>query len=171
MFCLFHVVCWNQHANSTDCLHQISVVVFCAWLQLHGSWKNSQHPLEKCKCNNSLCERLSSRYFPLLWSVFVFLNPDCRTMYQELKESSWTHQMRLQNGEMRGASQYSQIDCWNCGNWCLLPISIVNNCFCSTRALICLSRNYPTLQNIEKKKKVMELREETGAVLETAQFG
>lgn len=34
-----------------------------------------------------------------------------------------------------------------------------------------LSRNYPTLQNIEKKKKVMELREETGAVLETAQFG
>ncbi|XP_068165608.1 FMR1-interacting protein NUFIP1 isoform X1 [Antennarius striatus] len=32
-------------------------------------------------------------------------------------------------------------------------------------------RNYPTLQNIEKKKKVMALREETGAVLETAQFG
>lgn len=33
------------------------------------------------------------------------------------------------------------------------------------------SRNYPTLQNIEKKKKVMELQEESGAVLETAQFG
>eukprot|EP00066_Takifugu_rubripes_P015233 XP_011604499.1 PREDICTED: nuclear fragile X mental retardation-interacting protein 1 [Takifugu rubripes] len=32
-------------------------------------------------------------------------------------------------------------------------------------------KHYPTLQNIEKKKKVMELREETGAVLDTAQFG
>ncbi|XP_028249000.1 FMR1-interacting protein NUFIP1 isoform X2 [Parambassis ranga] len=32
-------------------------------------------------------------------------------------------------------------------------------------------RNYPTLQNIEKKQKVMEVREETGGVLETAQFG
>ncbi|XP_042368971.1 nuclear fragile X mental retardation-interacting protein 1 [Plectropomus leopardus] len=32
-------------------------------------------------------------------------------------------------------------------------------------------RNYPTLKNIDKKKKVMEAREETGAVLETAQFG
>ncbi|XP_053703937.1 nuclear fragile X mental retardation-interacting protein 1 [Synchiropus splendidus] len=32
-------------------------------------------------------------------------------------------------------------------------------------------RNYPTLQNIEKKMKVMEEREVTGAVLETAQFG
>ncbi|MED6238968.1 hypothetical protein ATANTOWER_032948 [Ataeniobius toweri] len=32
-------------------------------------------------------------------------------------------------------------------------------------------KNYPTLQNIEKKKKVMEVREQTGGVLETAQFG
>ncbi|XP_076736811.1 FMR1-interacting protein NUFIP1 isoform X4 [Maylandia zebra] len=32
-------------------------------------------------------------------------------------------------------------------------------------------KNYPTLVNIEKKKKVLEVREETGAVLETAQFG
>uniref|UniRef100_A0A8P4GEJ9 C2H2-type domain-containing protein n=1 Tax=Dicentrarchus labrax TaxID=13489 RepID=A0A8P4GEJ9_DICLA len=32
-------------------------------------------------------------------------------------------------------------------------------------------KNYPTLQNMEKKRKVMEVREETGAVLETAQFG
>ncbi|XP_035005850.2 nuclear fragile X mental retardation-interacting protein 1 [Hippoglossus stenolepis] len=32
-------------------------------------------------------------------------------------------------------------------------------------------KNYPTLQNIEKKKKVMVAREETGGVLETAQFG
>ncbi|CAG04990.1 unnamed protein product, partial [Tetraodon nigroviridis] len=32
-------------------------------------------------------------------------------------------------------------------------------------------KNYPTLQNIEKKKKVMALQEESGAVLETAQFG
>ncbi|XP_056287281.1 nuclear fragile X mental retardation-interacting protein 1 [Pseudoliparis swirei] len=32
-------------------------------------------------------------------------------------------------------------------------------------------KNYPTLQNMDKKKKVMEVREETGAVLETAQFG
>ncbi|KAM9328544.1 FMR1-interacting protein NUFIP1 [Pholidichthys leucotaenia] len=32
-------------------------------------------------------------------------------------------------------------------------------------------KNYPTLQNIEKKKKVVEMREETGAVLQTAQFG
>ncbi|KAM4710711.1 FMR1-interacting protein NUFIP1 [Anableps anableps] len=32
-------------------------------------------------------------------------------------------------------------------------------------------KNYPTVQNIEKKKKVMEVREQTGGVLETAQFG
>ncbi|XP_056157038.1 nuclear fragile X mental retardation-interacting protein 1 [Lampris incognitus] len=32
-------------------------------------------------------------------------------------------------------------------------------------------KNYPTLQNIEKKKKIFELREERGDVLETAQFG
>ncbi|XP_037335676.2 nuclear fragile X mental retardation-interacting protein 1 isoform X2 [Pungitius pungitius] len=32
-------------------------------------------------------------------------------------------------------------------------------------------KNYPTLQNMDKRKKVMEEREETGAVLETAQFG
>ncbi|KAM9828935.1 FMR1-interacting protein NUFIP1 [Syngnathus typhle] len=32
-------------------------------------------------------------------------------------------------------------------------------------------KNYPTLQNIEKKRKLMQEREETGAVLETAQFG
>ncbi|KAL7369507.1 hypothetical protein ABVT39_000971 [Epinephelus coioides] len=32
-------------------------------------------------------------------------------------------------------------------------------------------KNYPTLKNIDKKKKLMEVREETGAVLETAQFG
>ncbi|XP_035482036.2 nuclear fragile X mental retardation-interacting protein 1 [Scophthalmus maximus] len=32
-------------------------------------------------------------------------------------------------------------------------------------------KNFPTLQNIEHKKKVMEVREETGGVLETAQFG
>ncbi|KAM8905637.1 FMR1-interacting protein NUFIP1 isoform 2-T2 [Spinachia spinachia] len=32
-------------------------------------------------------------------------------------------------------------------------------------------KNYPTLQNMNKRKKVMEAREETGAVLETAQFG
>ncbi|XP_028326046.1 FMR1-interacting protein NUFIP1 [Gouania willdenowi] len=32
-------------------------------------------------------------------------------------------------------------------------------------------RNYPTLQNIQKKKVIMEMREETGGVLETAQFG
>uniref|UniRef100_A0A3Q4G903 C2H2-type domain-containing protein n=1 Tax=Neolamprologus brichardi TaxID=32507 RepID=A0A3Q4G903_NEOBR len=32
-------------------------------------------------------------------------------------------------------------------------------------------KNYPTLVNIEKKKRVLEVREETGAVLETAQFG
>ncbi|XP_017282285.1 nuclear fragile X mental retardation-interacting protein 1 [Kryptolebias marmoratus] len=32
-------------------------------------------------------------------------------------------------------------------------------------------KNYPTLQNIEKKRKVMEVREQTGGVLETAQFG
>ncbi|XP_077429897.1 FMR1-interacting protein NUFIP1 isoform X2 [Vanacampus margaritifer] len=32
-------------------------------------------------------------------------------------------------------------------------------------------KNYPTLQNIEKKRKLMQEREKTGAVLETAQFG
>uniref|UniRef100_A0A3Q2U735 Nuclear FMR1 interacting protein 1 n=1 Tax=Fundulus heteroclitus TaxID=8078 RepID=A0A3Q2U735_FUNHE len=32
-------------------------------------------------------------------------------------------------------------------------------------------KNYPTLQNIEKKMKVMAVREQTGGVLETAQFG
>ncbi|XP_038573026.1 nuclear fragile X mental retardation-interacting protein 1-like, partial [Micropterus salmoides] len=32
-------------------------------------------------------------------------------------------------------------------------------------------KNYPTLQNMERKQKVMAVREETGAVLETAQFG
>ncbi|XP_070814065.1 FMR1-interacting protein NUFIP1 [Chaetodon trifascialis] len=32
-------------------------------------------------------------------------------------------------------------------------------------------KSYPTLHNIEKKRKVMEVRQETGAVLETAQFG
>ncbi|XP_038839165.1 nuclear fragile X mental retardation-interacting protein 1-like [Salvelinus namaycush] len=32
-------------------------------------------------------------------------------------------------------------------------------------------RNYPTLVNVEKRRKVMDAREETGAVLETAQFG
>ncbi|XP_061692705.1 nuclear fragile X mental retardation-interacting protein 1 [Syngnathoides biaculeatus] len=32
-------------------------------------------------------------------------------------------------------------------------------------------KNYPTLQNVEKKRKLMEEREKTGAVLETAQFG
>ncbi|KAM9820914.1 FMR1-interacting protein NUFIP1 [Neosynchiropus ocellatus] len=32
-------------------------------------------------------------------------------------------------------------------------------------------RNYPTLRNIEKKMKVMDEREKTGAVLDTAQFG
>nr|XP_040037101.1 nuclear fragile X mental retardation-interacting protein 1 isoform X1 [Gasterosteus aculeatus aculeatus] len=32
-------------------------------------------------------------------------------------------------------------------------------------------KNYPTLQNMDKRKKVMAEREETGAVLETAQFG
>ncbi|XP_069004546.1 FMR1-interacting protein NUFIP1 [Embiotoca jacksoni] len=32
-------------------------------------------------------------------------------------------------------------------------------------------KNYPTLQNIERKRKVVEVREETGGVLETAQFG
>ncbi|XP_041729795.2 nuclear fragile X mental retardation-interacting protein 1 isoform X2 [Coregonus clupeaformis] len=32
-------------------------------------------------------------------------------------------------------------------------------------------RNYPTLVNVEKKRKVMDAREERGAVLETAQFG
>ncbi|KAM9836252.1 FMR1-interacting protein NUFIP1 [Aulostomus maculatus] len=32
-------------------------------------------------------------------------------------------------------------------------------------------KNYPTLQNVERKKRVMEEREETGAVLETPQFG
>ncbi|XP_049611800.1 FMR1-interacting protein NUFIP1 [Syngnathus scovelli] len=32
-------------------------------------------------------------------------------------------------------------------------------------------KNYPTLKNIEKKRKLMQEREETGAVLETAQFG
>lgn len=41
----------------------------------------------------------------------------------------------------------------------------------STGPFICLSRNYPTLQNIEKKNKMMEVRQETGGVLETAQFG
>ncbi|XP_072306915.1 FMR1-interacting protein NUFIP1 [Eucyclogobius newberryi] len=32
-------------------------------------------------------------------------------------------------------------------------------------------KNYPTRDNVEKKKKMMEMREETGGVLETAQFG
>ncbi|KAK5847640.1 hypothetical protein PBY51_016750 [Eleginops maclovinus] len=32
-------------------------------------------------------------------------------------------------------------------------------------------KKFPTLQNIDKKKKVMDEREETGAVLDTAQFG
>ncbi|XP_077588675.1 FMR1-interacting protein NUFIP1 [Stigmatopora nigra] len=32
-------------------------------------------------------------------------------------------------------------------------------------------KNFPTLQNVEKKRKLMEEREKTGAVLETAQFG
>ncbi|KAJ4924234.1 hypothetical protein JOQ06_000474 [Pogonophryne albipinna] len=32
-------------------------------------------------------------------------------------------------------------------------------------------KHYPTLQNIDKKKKVMDEREQTGAVLDTAQFG
>ncbi|KAM4538278.1 FMR1-interacting protein NUFIP1 [Fundulus diaphanus] len=32
-------------------------------------------------------------------------------------------------------------------------------------------KNYPTLQNIEKKMQVMAVREQTGGVLETAQFG
>ncbi|KAK9523823.1 hypothetical protein VZT92_017712 [Zoarces viviparus] len=32
-------------------------------------------------------------------------------------------------------------------------------------------KNFPTLENMDKKKKVMEVREETGGVLETAQFG
>lgn len=39
------------------------------------------------------------------------------------------------------------------------------------RDLLCPSRNYPTLENIAKKKKLMDLREEAGAVLDTAQFG
>lgn len=38
-------------------------------------------------------------------------------------------------------------------------------------ALICLSRNYPTLQNMQKKQKLQEVRAESGGVLETAQFG
>ncbi|XP_026157604.1 FMR1-interacting protein NUFIP1 [Mastacembelus armatus] len=32
-------------------------------------------------------------------------------------------------------------------------------------------KNYPTLQNIKKKEKMMELRKQTGGVLETVQFG
>ncbi|XP_067349405.1 nuclear fragile X mental retardation-interacting protein 1 isoform X1 [Channa argus] len=32
-------------------------------------------------------------------------------------------------------------------------------------------KNFPTLQNIEKKNKLMEVRKETGGILETAQFG
>ncbi|XP_061547036.1 nuclear fragile X mental retardation-interacting protein 1 isoform X2 [Phycodurus eques] len=32
-------------------------------------------------------------------------------------------------------------------------------------------KNYPTVQNVEKKRKLMQEREKTGAVLETAQFG
>lgn len=32
-------------------------------------------------------------------------------------------------------------------------------------------KNYPTRENVEKKKKMIEMREETGGVLETAQFG
>ncbi|KAJ0009339.1 hypothetical protein NQD34_001041 [Periophthalmus magnuspinnatus] len=32
-------------------------------------------------------------------------------------------------------------------------------------------KNYPTRENVEKKKKMMEMREKPGAVLETAQFG
>lgn len=55
-------------------LHQISVTVFCARLQIHGSWKNSQHPLEKCKWNNSPCIwNLSSQcFFCANISVFIF---------------------------------------------------------------------------------------------------
>ena len=32
-------------------------------------------------------------------------------------------------------------------------------------------RNYPTLDNVEKKRKMQDVREEGGGVLETAQFG
>ncbi|XP_014853536.1 PREDICTED: nuclear fragile X mental retardation-interacting protein 1 isoform X2 [Poecilia mexicana] len=32
-------------------------------------------------------------------------------------------------------------------------------------------KNYPTIQNIERKKRVMEVREQIGGVLETTQFG
>ncbi|XP_004066591.1 nuclear fragile X mental retardation-interacting protein 1 isoform X1 [Oryzias latipes] len=32
-------------------------------------------------------------------------------------------------------------------------------------------KNYPTLENVVKKRKIVELRQETGGVLETAQFG
>ncbi|KAF7659350.1 hypothetical protein LDENG_00298920 [Lucifuga dentata] len=32
-------------------------------------------------------------------------------------------------------------------------------------------KNYPTFQNIQKKQKLLEVREETGGILETAQFG
>ncbi|KAK7893461.1 hypothetical protein WMY93_022613 [Mugilogobius chulae] len=32
-------------------------------------------------------------------------------------------------------------------------------------------KNYPTRENVEKKKKMMEMKQETGCVLETAQFG
>lgn len=110
---LFPVIYGNWYA---DFSLNVFRPVFCARLHLHGSWKNSQHPLEKCKWKN----------LPRIWNlgisgiflflISVFLYPVCRTTHQELKESSWTHQKRLQNGERRGASQYSQIDCWNCGS-------------------------------------------------------
>lgn len=45
-----------------------------------------------------------------LFANTLVLYADHRTMHQELKESSWTHQKRLQNGERRDASQCSRMD-------------------------------------------------------------
>lgn len=62
-------------------------------------------------------------------------------------------------------------------NWLACNCQLFNcyytycNVFSSLRIINAVCRNYPTQSNVEKRIKLMEVREKRGDVLETSQFG